>query len=52
MALARSTSAKTSVSCGISTAEKYRNRDGNQQTLVDFDGRITSLRREFSNVSA
>jgi hypothetical protein len=26
-------------------AEKYRNRDGNQQTSVDFDGRITSLRR-------
>jgi len=26
------------------TAEKYRNRDGNQQTLADFDGRATRLR--------
>jgi hypothetical protein len=25
-----------------STAEKYRNRNGNQQTSVDFDGRITT----------
>ena len=27
-----------------STAEKYRNRDGNQQTSADFDGRAASLR--------
>jgi hypothetical protein len=26
-------------------AEKYRNRDGNQQTPVDLDGRITTLQR-------
>jgi hypothetical protein len=26
------------------TAGKYRNRDGNQQTLTDFDGRTTRFR--------
>ena len=30
-------------SAASSTAEKYRNRDGHQQTSVDFDGRITTL---------
>jgi hypothetical protein len=29
------------------TAEKYRNRGGNQQTSADFDGRTASLRAEF-----
>jgi hypothetical protein len=29
---------------GPCTAEKYRNRDGNQQTSADFDGRTPSLR--------
>jgi hypothetical protein len=34
------------------TAEKYRNRDGNQQTSADFDGRTASLRTRVSNVDS
>jgi hypothetical protein len=37
---------RVTASAASSTAGKYRNRDGNQQTSVDFDGRTTTLQGE------
>jgi hypothetical protein len=45
-ALARSSSARSSATRGISTAAKYRNQDGNQQTSADVNGQTATVRAE------